>query len=145
MRKLDTIIVHCTATRPDWWAGKRTSEKVAEIRRWHVEERGWSDIGYHYLIDRDGTIAPGRPIQRSGAHTRGHNKGSVGVSLFGGHGSSATDEFADNFTLQQDAALRNLVSDLMSDHGEMKVAGHNEYSTKACPGFNVMLWHGELR
>lgn len=144
MRKLDTIIVHCTATRSGWMEDSPTTEKVDEVRRWHLD-RGWSDIGYHYLIDRDGTIAPGRPIERSGAHTRGHNRRSVGVALFGGHGSSATDEFEENFTPEQEAALKNLVSDLMSNHGEMKVAGHNEYSTKACPGFNVMLWHGEWR
>lgn len=144
MRKLDTIIVHCTATRSGWMEDSPTTKKVDEVRRWHLD-RGWSDIGYHYLIDRDGTIAPGRPVERSGAHTRGHNRGSVGIALFGGHGSSATDEFAENFTPEQEAALKNLVSDLMSNHGEMKVSGHNEYSTKACPGFNVMLWHGEWR
>ncbi len=47
MRKITEIIVHCTATRADWWAGKRTSDKVREIKRWHVQDRGWSDIGYH--------------------------------------------------------------------------------------------------
>ena len=143
MRKLDTIIIHCTATRSGWMEDSPTTEKVNEVRRWHLD-RGWSDVGYHYLIDRDGTIASGRPVERSGAHTRGHNRGSVGIALFGGHGSSTTDEFTENFTPEQGASLRDLISDLMSNHGEMKIAGHNEYSTKACPGFNVMLWHGEL-
>ena len=67
MRKLDTIIIHCTATRSGWMEDSPTTEKVNEVRRWHLD-RGWSDVGYHYLIDRDGTIASGRPVERSGAH-----------------------------------------------------------------------------
>jgi hypothetical protein len=67
-------------------AGKPTSEKVAEVRRWHVQDRGWKDIGYHFLIDRDGTVAKGRPVEQVGAHTMDHNVGSIGISLFGGHG-----------------------------------------------------------
>jgi len=56
MRPLNEIIIHATATRADWRVGQATSDKVAEVRRWHVDERGWRDIGYHYLIDRDGTV-----------------------------------------------------------------------------------------
>ena len=57
MRPLNEIIIHATATPANWRDGQKTSTKVAEVRRWHVEDRGWSDIGYHYLIDRDGTVA----------------------------------------------------------------------------------------
>jgi len=98
MRPINEIIVHCTATRADWWAGKRTSEKVAEIKRWHVQDRGWNDIGYHYLIDRDGTVANGRALEKIGAHVAGHNTGTIGISLFGGHGSAETDMFHEHFT-----------------------------------------------
>ena len=140
MRKITGIILHCTATRAEWWAGKRTSEKVAEIRRWHVDGNGWSDIGYHFLIDRDGTIAKGRPIERTGAHVAGHNTGTIGISLFGGHGSAETDNFADNFTAAQDKALRGLLNDLRGIYGPVSVTGHNEYAAKACPGFTVSQW-----
>lgn len=140
MRPITEIIVHCTATRPDWWAGRRTSDKVREIKRWHVQDRGWSDIGYHFLIDRDGTIAKGRDIAKDGAHVQGHNRGTIGISLFGGHGSAETDQFADNFTPQQDAALRNLIGDLRKQYGNVPVTGHNQYAAKACPGFNVPAW-----
>lgn len=139
MRKITGIIVHCTATRPEWWTGKRTSEKVAEIRRWH-KARGWSDIGYHYLIDRDGTIATGRDVKRTGAHVRGYNKGTIGVSLFGGHGSSETDDFSDNFTQEQDIALMTLLGQLRVKYGNVPVTGHNQYAAKACPGFSVPLY-----
>lgn len=140
MRKITEAIVHCTATRADWWATRSTSQKVKEIRRWHVEDRGWSDIGYHYLIDRDGTVAEGRSMDRDGAHVQGHNTGTIGISLFGGHGSSENDPFEANFTPEQDKALRKLLADLQQKYGFTKVTGHNEYAAKACPGFNVSRW-----
>tara|TARA_R110002153_G_scaffold217788_1_gene370264 strand:+ start:541 stop:1053 length:513 start_codon:yes stop_codon:yes gene_type:complete len=140
MRKITGIIVHCTATRADWWSGKSLAKKIAEVKRWHVEDRGWSDCGYHYLIDRDGKVGTARPVERDGAHVRGHNKGTIGVSLFGGHGSNEKDAFADNFTPLQDAALRRLIGNLRADYGPVPVSGHNEYAAKACPGFMVSPW-----
>ena len=141
MRPIKEIIVHCTATRPEWFSGHSTSEKVAEVRRWHVSDRGWDDIGYHYLIDRDGTLATGRPLDKIGAHTQGHNTGSIGIALFGGHGSSKSDTFDKNFTPEQDAALRELIGRLEQEHGITKVSGHNQYAAKACPGFNAPAWY----
>jgi len=145
VRPINEIIAHCTATRADWWAGKRTSEKVAEIKRWHITPkaqggRGWKDIGYHYLIDRDGTVAKGRPIEQVGAHVSGHNTGTIGISLFGGHGSAETDMFHDHFTNAQEAALHKLIADLRKRFGIIKISGHNQYAAKACPGFNVPDW-----
>lgn len=140
MRKITGIIIHCTATRADWWAEKRTSQKVAEIKRWHIQDRGWSDIGYHYLIDRDGTVANGRAIGRDGAHVQGHNTGTIGISLFGGYGSAETDAFLANFTPAQELALRRLITELQSVYGKVPVSGHNQYAAKACPGFNAPLW-----
>lgn len=145
MRSLNKIIVHCTATRPNWWAGKSSQEKVNEIRRWHVEDRGWSDIGYHYLIDRDGTVVKGRPLSKVGAHAKGHNTGSVGISLFGGHGGNATDAFADNFTEDQDAALRTLIAELRDEYPITHIIGHNDVSNKACPTFAVRDWLSSTR
>jgi len=142
MRPVNEIIVHCTATRADWWSSKRTSEKVAEVRKWHVQGNGWKDIGYHFLIDRDGTIAKGRPLESTGTHVMGHNTGTIGVSLFGGHGSSADDQFAEHFTPAQDKALRELIADLRKRFGALKLSGHNEYAAKACPGFRVARWFG---
>ncbi len=145
MRPINEVIIHCTATRPKWREGQKTSTKVKAVKRWHVEDRNWSDIGYHFLIDRDGTIADGRDIERVGAHTRGHNTGSVGVALFGGHGSAATDDFADNFTEDQERSLRKLIDDLSEDFEITKLSGHNEYSSKACPGFFVPGWYTGMR
>jgi N-acetylmuramoyl-L-alanine amidase len=146
MRPVNEIIVHCSATRADWMAGAKTSAKVAEIRRWHTRDRGWKDIGYHVLIDRDGTVAKGRPIEQVGAHVQGKNTGTIGVCLMGGHGSSEKDKFADHFTPQQEAALRKVLADLMRQYPTItKVSGHNQYAAKACPGFNVPSWYAAAR
>jgi N-acetyl-anhydromuramyl-L-alanine amidase AmpD len=144
MRPISEIIVHCTATRPEWMAGRPTSEKVAEVRRWHMHDNGWKDIGYHFLIDRDGTVAKGRPIEQVGAHTMGHNVGTVGIALVGGHGSVANDKFSENFTELQDAALHALIMKLKAIYKISKVNGHNFYARKACPGFDVPGWLGKV-
>ena len=141
MRRLTEIIVHCTATRPNWMAAGTTAQKAAEVRRWHMQDRGWRDIGYHFLIDRDGTVAVGRPLDQTGAHTQGRNAGTIGVALFGGHGSSSDDKFLDNFTPEQDRALRGLIDRLRAQHGPLNLSGHNQWAAKACPGFNVPKWH----
>ena len=142
MRHVNEIIVHCAATRPNWMADRPTRKKVAEVRRWHVDENGWSDIGYHLIIDRDGTVAVGRPIERPGAHVRGHNTNSIAIMLFGGHGSSAADSFEQHYTPEQDKALREEIARLKEEHPAItKISGHNEYDNKACPGFNVTRWH----
>ena len=144
MRPLTEIIVHCTATEPLWWNGKATQQKVDEIRRWHKTQNLWKDIGYHYLIDRDGTIATGRPLDQVGAHVKGHNTGTIGISLFGGAGSNEKDKFGQHFTPQQDEALRKLIADLRSRFPAiMRVTGHNQYAAKACPGFYVPDWYAQ--
>lgn len=144
MRPLNEIIVHCTATRPQWMAARHIAEKVAEIQRWHVEDRKWNDIGYHFVIDRDGTVAPGRPLETVGAHVAGRNTGTIGVALIGGHGSAKNDQFDENFTLEQDRALRGLIADLKTRYPSIKkVTGHNQYAAKACPGFSVPAWYAD--
>lgn len=142
MRHLDEIIIHCAATPKGWRSGETTDQKVAEIRRWHVEERKWSDIGYHYIVDTDGTVAKGRPIEKAGAHTKGRNANSIGVCLIGGHGGSANDVFGDNFTQAQDNALRTLIAGLKREHPSIeKISGHNQWSAKACPCFSAPAWY----
>ncbi|ANT39893.1 Phage lysin, N-acetylmuramoyl-L-alanine amidase [Rhodovulum sp. P5] len=140
MRPIREIVIHCSATPPDWKSGDSLFEKRAEIRRWHVQGNGWSDIGYHYLIDRDGHCAMGRPLARIGAHVRGHNTGTIGLCLIGGHGASADDAFEDHFTPAQDRALRALIAELQARFGHLEVTGHNLYAPKACPGFRVGPW-----
>lgn len=150
MRYIEELIIHCSATRPNWLSYEDARGKLDEIRRWHVEDNGWSDIGYHFIIDRTGEVVTARPVDRPGAHVRGHNDASIGICLIGGHGSNKSDKFEDNFTSQQDSALRRLIQNLKVEHPEIKkITGHNEYANKACPGFDVRTWlrreHVEVR
>lgn len=142
MRRIDEIFIHCSATPPAWMSDRPASEQRDEIRRWHVDERGWSDIGYHYVIGRGGEIERGRPEARQGAHVRGRNRRSIGICLVGGHGSSAKDQFFDHFTVEQEMALNELLSELQEKYPKAKVRGHNEVAAKACPGFDVQRWLG---
>lgn len=140
MRKINEICVHCTATRPNWLPGKTDHDRVAELRRWHVQENGWRDIGYHYIVTRSGTVITGRPVEQAGAHEPKINATSIGVVLFGGFGSTPSDDPATHYTHEQLEALRNLIDQLRSEHSITKVTGHNQYSNKGCPGFNVPRW-----
>lgn len=133
------IIVHCSATRPDWMEGRPIAEKVAEIRRWHLAN-GWSDIGYHWIIDRDGKVLAGRAETVIGAGVAGHNSGVIHVCLIGGHGSAETDSFGDHFTFAQDMTLRHMIDAISVRTQIERVSGHNEYAAKACPSFNVPAW-----
>jgi Negative regulator of beta-lactamase expression len=143
MRYIDTIFLHCSATQPNWLDYAGLSDQVAAIRSWHVA-RGWRDIGYHYLVGRLGTVAEGRPVEEIGAHVRGHNRGSIGICLIGGHGSSADDRFDEHFTPMQRAATEKLIRDLHKRFGPLRLRGHNEVAAKACPGFRVDKEFGHL-
>ncbi|MFT6772301.1 MAG: N-acetylmuramoyl-L-alanine amidase [Paracoccaceae bacterium] len=132
MRRITEIILHCAASRPDQDIG------AAEIDAWH-HARGWSGIGYHWVIRREGTIEAGRSEAQMGAHVRGRNQGTIGVCLAGGFGSSADDAPEDHFTLEQLRALAGLLRDLRRRYPGASVTGHNAYAAKACPGFRVPL------
>jgi len=134
------IVIHCAATQPLWMSGSSLAAKVAEIRRWHVQGRGWRDIGYHWIIDRDGKLATGRAEEDIGAGVEGHNQGVIHICLLGGHGAAATDRFDRHFTRAQDIALRDLISGVSIRTRIDRVSGHNEWAAKACPGFNVPNW-----
>lgn len=146
MRPLHGIILHCAATPPNWMAGQSARAKRDEIDRWH-KARGWKGIGYHYLIDRDGTIAVGRPLEETGAHVAGHNTGTVGICLVGGKWPQGawglkTDKFSDHFTPAQDRAARMLITDLCERFPSItSIKGHNDYTdSKGCPSFTVSAW-----
>ena len=133
MREINKIILHCSAT-PE---GKDYS--VETIRQWHLD-RGLSDIGYHYVIQRDGTIDKGRPEERQGAHVRGHNRNSIGISYIGGVESKQVDGKwipKDTRTEDQVCALEYLIEALMNKYPDATLHGHNEFSAKACPSFDV--------
>ena len=130
MRKLEKIILHCSATPK----GRDVSTET--IRKWHVEGNGWSDIGYHFVIRLDGTLEIGRPLERIGAHVKGHNRGSIGVCYIGGT-NAGTKKPEDTMNHTQEQTFRNLVVSLRASWGDLSLHGHNEFSSKACPSFDV--------
>lgn len=134
------IVVHCSDTRQSWMGNATLAEQVDEIRRWHMQDRHWADIGYHWVIGRGGPILPGRPETRVGAGVEGHNSGVIHICLIGGHGSAESDPFARHFTPAQDAALRAKLDDIRARTPVRRISGHNEWAAKACPGFNVPAW-----
>ena len=128
---IKTIVVHMSYTRPSQDIGAK------EIRDWHVNGNGWSDIGYHDVIRRDGTIEEGRPYDRQGAHVKRHNRNSLGVCLVGGRKENA-DEPEFNFTRKQMWALESYIRDRKRRFNDPDIRGHNDYAPdRACPGFNV--------
>lgn len=137
MRYINEIIVHCTATR------ENVPVTVDDIRRWHVIENGWSDIGYHFIIDLNGVVHTGRPIKRTGAHVKGHNKDTIGIAYVGGCDMDLKPKDTRN-NLQKEALI-NLIKDLKVKYTEInKVTGHNVYSSKACPCFNAVEEYKDL-
>ena len=134
------IVAHCSATRPGWMQDASTSDQVAEIRRWHMQDRGWRDIGYHWIISRSGDLLAGRAETEIGAGVVGHNRGVIHVCLIGGAGSAETDRFRDNFTAAQDNTLRGQLQAIAMRTRIHRISGHNEWAAKACPGFNVPAW-----
>lgn len=138
-RTINEIIIHCADTPRDWKSTRPLSEKIAEIRSWHLA-RGFSDIGYHWIIDRNGEIGRGRPESTMGAHVAGRNSHSIGICLLGGKGTTERDLFHQHFTSTQDLKLRALMKQIRARHSITKISGHNEYAAKACPGFRVGDW-----
>ena len=128
-RPIHEIIVHCTAT-PE---GKDFT--VDDIRAWH-KARGWSDVGYHYIVYRDGRIMVGRPVGQVGAHVEGHNTGTIGISYIGGLTADGL-KARDTRTAAQRSSLLWLVHQLAGKFPVTKVSGHNQYASKACPSFDV--------
>ena len=134
MRKISKIIIHCSATAE----GKDYT--VEQIRQWHTlpkpKGNGWADIGYHFVIYRDGSMHTGRPIEKAGAHTLGHNANSIGICYIGGCAADGKTP-KDTRTEAQRVALIRLVGDLRRQYPGATVHGHNEFAAKACPSFNV--------
>lgn len=127
-RNIKEIIIHCSATID----GKDFT--VEDIRRWHLE-RGFSDIGYHWVIYRDGSLHAGRPEKISGAHCTGHNSISIGICYIGGLDKNGLP--ADTRTPQQKAALTNFLEQLHFRYPDAKIYGHRDFAAKACPCFDA--------
>ena len=140
-RRIDEIIVHCTATP------EGRDYTVEQIRKDHTMPvklggRGWSDIGYHYVIYRDGTTHEGRNVDVSGAHCVDHNAHSIGISYVGGVENIPGVPYnklkpKDTRTNAQKAELLSLLMDLKKLYPKAKIYGHRDFASKACPSFDA--------
>lgn len=129
MRRIDEIIVHCSATP------RGRDVKATDIDRWH-RERGWKGIGYHYVVELDGRIETGRNEKEIGAHCKGHNAHSIGICYIGGLSSDGKVAI-DTRTSEQRVALTKLIMWLKERYPDAKVYGHRDFTKKDCPCFDV--------
>ncbi|MDE6331702.1 MAG: N-acetylmuramoyl-L-alanine amidase [Muribaculaceae bacterium] len=134
-RNITEIIVHCTATP----AGRNVG--VKEIDRWH-RQRGFNSIGYHYLVELDGTIATGRTVHLAGAHCKGHNSHSIGIAYAGGLDQNG--QSADTRTPAQKTALRQMLAALRRLYPQARIHSHRDFAAKDCPCFNATSEYSDI-
>lgn len=124
MREIKKIIIHCSDTPDD------IHYDIEHIRDWHVNGNKWTDVGYHYVVTRMGDVQEGRRVERTGAHTKGHNHDSIGVCWVGRHKTSP----------RQYRALKELCATLLKKYklDIYALFGHNNFtSEKTCPNISV--------
>lgn len=136
MRRIDAIVIHCTA------APEGSGQTLEGVRDFHVRVRKYKDIGYHFLIEDDGQIRAGRPLWMNGAHARGWNERSVGVAYTGGGFPKDGHGLISGPNEAQSEALKTLVAALKLVFQDIdKVLGHRDTgSIKDCPSFDVAHW-----
>lgn len=149
MRKIKKIVVHCTATVE----GKNFNAKHIDL--WH-KKRGWSGIGYHYVVLLNGKIELGRPLWKIGAHVRGNNRYTIGVVYIGGLNKNLAPK--DTRTKLQKKSLKSLLKDLKKRFPNAEIVGHRDFSPdlngngiiepfefiKACPCFDAKREYKKL-
>ena len=138
-RRIALIVIHCSGTRCD------RDFPVEALRRCHVRERRFADIGYHYYITRDGVIHLCRPVDHIGAHARGWNDHSIGVCYEGGLDERGHP--SDTRTMAQKVSLIALLRRLRLDYPGARILGHRELSPrirKACPCFRAACEYRDL-
>lgn len=142
LKRVNYIVIHCSASPPDNDIG------VEEIRKWHLA-RGFSDVGYHIVITRNGIVQFGRPIDQWGAHAAGFNSESIGICLVGGVkrptppvDARARFEPENNFTLAQWNSLEAVLLLLREKYPKAVTLGHRDLPgvRKDCPCFDVRKW-----
>ena len=156
MDKIDTIIIHCSATR----AGRDVRAK--DIDYMH-RQKGWRMIGYNYVIDLDGTVEEGRPLTIDGAHCSAkdkngvsYNRHSIGICYVGG--LTTKGQPGDTRTAAQRKALRTLIGRLVAAYPIREILGHRDTSPdrngdgeiepaewiKSCPCFDAREEYKDL-
>jgi len=119
-RYIDRIFIHCSAT------DSASHDNIETIRKWHTVDNGWSDIGYHYFIDKNGILHAGRPLNKTPAAQSGHNTGTIAICLSG----------LSDFTKVQFDTLNKLCDQIQKELPAVTFHGHKEVANKTCPVFD---------
>lgn len=122
-RAVDRVFLHCSAS------DNPAHDNIRTIRKWHVTDNGWSDIGYHYYVNKAGEIYDGRPVSKTPAAQYGHNTGTIAICCGGLH--------KENFTEAQYETLREMCKTINAAYdGKVTFHGHREVASKACPVYD---------
>jgi N-acetylmuramoyl-L-alanine amidase len=123
-RSVNSVYVHCSAS------DNIKHDNIETIKKWHIEDRGWSNIGYHLFINKQGQIFEGRPLEKIPAAQRGYNTGSIAICVSGLK--------KENFTKEQFESLYSLCCDINKEYnGDVRFIPHNAVSNKSCPVFSI--------
>ena len=128
MRKINFIILHCSATK------ESVNVTVSDIDKWH-KERGFTKIGYHFVVYLDGSVHKGRPIEEIGAHCKGQNSDSIGICYVGGLDNTGKPK--DTRTPAQKEALLKLLRTLKEKFPDAEIRSHRDFANKDCPCFDA--------
>lgn len=137
MRKINKLIVHCSATP------EGRDVKTETIKDWHINGNHWKDIGYHYVIELDGSIHKGRDESIIGAHCSGQNANSIGICYVGGVAKDGKTP-KDTRTEAQKQSLIKLLKELKAKYPNATIHGHREFAAKACPSFDAKTEYKHL-
>jgi len=120
-RKIHRVFIHCSAS------DHQHHDNIQTIKDWHLA-RGFSDVGYHFFIQKDGTLEYGRDSETTPAAQKGHNRNTLAICM---HGLKEA-----NFTQAQFDTLNALAVQIDHNYENISFHGHCEVSSKACPVFN---------
>lgn len=120
-REVKEFFIHCSAS------DRKHHDNIEVIREWHVKENGWSDIGYHFFIDKAGNLFFGRDLEKKPAAQANHNEGTLAVCV-SGHRKFTKDSME---TLEELVKYTNEIY-----FGKIRFRGHREVANKECPVFN---------
>ena len=133
---IDEIIIHCTASR---CSHPVTAADVDKMHR----KRGFEMIGYNFVVEIDGNIVPGRPLNCIPAHCKGYNTHSIGIAYVGGYDERGN--VADTRNALQKRALVDLITSLLYFYPNItNISGHRDYANKACPCFDAKKEYAQL-
>lgn len=128
------------------------ARQVRGIQRYHMDSRGWCDVGYHFLVGSNGTIYEGRPLHLLGAHVGSNNSGNIGISFVGCYHTSGCGGLGPTTPSESSiTAAGRLVGTLRRLYGisvtSSTVKGHRDHSgqSTSCPGNNLHSRLGSIR